>query len=191
MHSFKSFLSNFLEVSGADWQIILPKLEHFNCSKGDVLTELGKIESNIYFLQKGAARMYYEKENKDITVSIGFPGSFISSYTSFLNREKSDFTLSTLTSCEGVAISHEALQFLYQNTECGHQLSRIVTEEFFLYLSRRVNDFLLKSPTERYLDMLEQQSRLIQEIPQKYLSSYIGITPQALSRIRAKLGQAH
>jgi DNA-binding MarR family transcriptional regulator len=78
---------------------------------------------------------------------------------------------------------------IYQQTDCGQELGRILTEQLFLYLSHRENAFMLKSPTQRYLDLFEEQPRLIQEIPQKYLASYIGITPQALSRIRAKLGQ--
>ena len=177
-----------MSISDDDWNIIANRLVLADCQKGEALTTLGSIENKLYFLLDGAVRLYYELENKDVTLNIGFPNSFISSYTSYLTRMPSDFILEALTPCSYLEISYEDLNDIYTLTECGQQLGRILTEQLFLYLSHRENAFMLKTPTERYLNLFEEQPRLIQEIPQKYLSSYIGITPQALSRIRARLG---
>ena len=189
MNAFKDFLEEHLRVSDEDWHLISQRLTKSHCTKGEILTSLGSVEQNLYFLTAGAFRLFYEKETKDITLNIGFPNSFMCSYTSYLTREPSDFILQALTPCDYLYISHQDLLEIYELTDCGQQLGRILTEQIFLYLSNRENAFMLKSPTQRYLDLFEEQPRLIQEIPQKYLSSYIGITPQALSRIRAKLGQ--
>jgi len=78
---------------------------------------------------------------------------------------------------------------MYGLTDCGQELGRILTEQIYLYFSSRENAFLLRSPTERYLDLFKEQPRLIKEIPLKHLASYIGVTPQALSRIRARIVQ--
>ena len=110
-------------------------------------------------------------------------------YTSFLTQTPSDFHLTALTSCSLLYITKSDLEKLYALTTCGDVLGRIFAEKLFLYLSKRENDFMIKSPTQRYLDLFVEQPQLIQEIPQKYLASYIGITPQALSRIRAKTAQ--
>lgn len=188
MNKLRTHLENHLTISDQDWHVIEQRLVTGECSKGRLLTSLGNTENRVYFLLDGAIRLFYEKETKDITINIVFPNSFISSYTSYLTRMPSDFILQALTSCEYIYIEHQDLLEIYELTECGHQLGRILTEQLFLYLSHRENAFLLKSPTQRYLDLFEEQPMLIQEIPQKYLASYIGITPQALSRIRAKLG---
>jgi len=177
-----------MSISDKDWSLIANRLVFSECIKGQELTSLGSIEKKLYFLLDGAVRLYYELENKDVTLNIGFPNSFISSYTSYLTRTPSDFILEALTPCTYLEISYDDLNDIYALTECGQQLGRILTEHLFLYLSHRENAFMLKTPTERYLDLFEEQPRLIREIPQKYLSSYIGITPQALSRIRARLG---
>ena len=190
MNVFKQFLEQHLILSDRDWLIISALLKTDDCEKGATLTSLGKVEDKLYFITEGAFRLYYEQETKDITLNIGFPGGFMSSYTSYLTRRPSDFILEALTPCSFTYISYEDLSDIYEQTNCGHELGRILTEQLFLYLSHRENSFMLKSPTQRYLDLFEEQPRLIQEIPQKYLSSYIGITPQALSRIRAKLGGA-
>lgn len=189
MEMFRAFLAQHMEVCDKDWQVILPRLKMCEAQKGDILTDHGEVENEIYFLLSGAVRLFHEGENKDVTLNIGFPDNFIGSHSSFLTRQKSEFVLQCLTPCEMVSIVHQDLMDIYELTECGHQLGRVFTEKIFLYLSQRENAFLLHSPTKRYLDLFEEQPELVLKIPQKYLASYIGITPQALSRIRAKLVQ--
>lgn len=191
MENLRAFLEQDLTVSDKDWSIIKQKTHSDSCAKGQILTATGTVENHLYFLLDGAVRLYYSAENKDITLNIGFPNAFISAYTSFLTQEKSNFTLETLTTCRYCYLTHSGLDYIYEHTQCGHELGRILTEQIFLYLSQRENSFLLKSPTERYLDLFHEQPKLIQEIPQKYLASYIGVTPQALSRIRAKLSESN
>lgn len=189
MEILRRFLNEYLVVSEEDWKAVSHRFKPGECEKNYTFTKEGEPETKLYFLESGAVRLYHESKTKDVTLNIGFPNNFISSYSSFLTQKPSGFILESLTACRYWVISKSDLQYLYENTQCGHELGRILTENIFLYLSERENAFLLKSPTERYLDLFDQQPKLIQEIPQKYLSSYIGITPQALSRIRAKLAQ--
>lgn len=186
MEMFKSFLQQHLVVSDKDWKMISDRVQVETCKKNTVLTSLGQVEDKLYFLMDGVFRLYHEGENKDITLNFAFPKTLISSYTSFLTAAKSEFILQALTPCKYLYITRSSLEELYSLTSCGHELGRVLTEATFLYLSKRETAFLLKSPTQRYLDLFNEQPQLIQEIPQKYLASYIGITPQALSRIRAK-----
>lgn len=187
MNQFKEYLEQHLELAEEDWSFIKEKLKSGKASKGTILTRTDSIENKLYFIGNGIFRLYFEAENKDITMNLGFPGSFISSYSSFLTQLESEFILESMTDTEFIFLTKEDMTELYHTTSCGNQLGLIFTEGNFLYLSKRETDFLVKSPTERYLDLFDEQPRLIQEIPQKYLASYIGITPQALSRIRAKL----
>lgn len=187
MLAFKTFLSQHLNIGLEDWEIIRSKLRERDAKKAEILTAHGQVEKNLYFVMDGILRLFYEADNKDITLNFAFPNSFISCYSSFLTTDKTDFNLQALTDCKLAYLTKEDLEYLYLHTTCGQELGRILAEKLFLYLSERENAFLLKSPTQRYLDLFEEQARLIQEIPQKYLASYIGITPQALSRIRAKI----
>ena len=191
MDKLRDFLEQYITISDEDWVIIKQKVKSANGSNGQTLTAPLDIENNLYFLTEGVVRLYFSAENKDITLNIGFPSSFISVYTSFLTRENSDFTLESLTAFSCYYFTHSDLDYIYEHTTCGQELGRILTERIFLYLSQRENSFLLKSPTERYLDLFQEQPWLIQEIPQKYLASYIGVTPQALSRIRARLSESN
>ncbi len=187
MKALRAYLNQHLTISETDWEKISSKLVHFSATKRDKITTEGSIETNLYFVESGIVRLFFEDETKEITLNLGFPNQFICSYTSFLSQQPSAFDLESLTDCELYKLSKTDLELIYHETECGQRLGRILTEQLFLYLSKRETDFMLKSPTERYLALFDEQPHLIQEIPQKYLASYIGITPQALSRIRAKL----
>ena len=186
-NQLRQLLELHVPISNDDWELIGSMIDLIEVDKGHVLTNAKSIEDNLYFVCSGVARLFYEKEERDITINFGFPNGFISSYSSFLSQTKSEFILQTLTPMVLIQISKANLEAIYTQTSCGQQLGRLFAEQFFIYLSQRESDFMLKTPTERYLALFDQQARLIQEIPLKYLASYIGITPQALSRIRAKI----
>ncbi len=189
MNALRTYLEQHLTISDTDWQIIAQRLTPSECPKGTKLTTAGRVEDRLYFILDGAFRLYFETESKETTLDIGFAHSLISSYSSYITRRPSDFNLEALTACRFMSIRHADLLQMYELTDCGHELGRILTEQIYLYFSSRENAFLLRSPTERYLDLFKEQPRLIKEIPLKHLASYIGVTPQALSRIRARIVQ--
>ncbi len=187
MISLKQLLESKTNISESDWEYIQSHLNETSFSKKEIVTKQGQIESKIYFVLEGIFRIYMELPEKDVTIDFAFPGDLISSYTSFLTQRPSDSAIQSLTSSKVLYITHSDLQNIYQHTTSGESIGRVFAEEFFQYKSKRELSFLKDSPTQRYLALFDEQPELIREIPQVYLSSYIGITPQALSRIRAKI----
>jgi hypothetical protein len=84
-------------------------------------------------------------------------------------------------------ISYSDLQDVYKNSSVGNLIGRRASEVLFVLKTQREISLLKLNAEERYLQLLKEQPHLIQNIPQKYLASYIGITPQALSRIRKRI----
>ncbi len=189
MENLKNLLNAKLDIPIEDWEYLNQRIQEKSVEKKEILTKEGEVESNIYFIQEGMFRLYIELPEKDVTVDFGFPNELICSYTSFITREPSVSNIQSLCSSKVLYISRKDLMDVYSNTQTGEAIGRVFTEEFFLYKSKRELSFMKESPTERYLKMFEEQPQLIQDIPQIYLASYIGITPQALSRIRAKIFQ--
>lgn len=174
-------------ISESEWEFIASRLEVKTYKKKEFLIKSNTIENKIYFILEGVIRMFIDLPEKDITVDFGFPNNFISSYSSFLTQNPSVSCIQSLTKSKVIYITREDLDEIYKQTKVGESIGRIFAEEFFRYKSKRELSFLIESPTERYLNLVKEQQQLIQEIPQKYLASYIGITPQALSRIRGKI----
>lgn len=130
---FKSFLEHHIELKQEDWALISRSVHEESCEKSQLLTCYNEVENNLYFLKEGIARLCHETEDKDTTINIGFPGDFISSYSSFLTRNPSEFNLQTLTGCKYLVIEYDVLNSLYEKTSCGQQLGRVLTERLFLY----------------------------------------------------------
>lgn len=186
MESLKKILSKKVYITESDWLIISSKLQVKEYKKKDFLTTSTMIENKIYFILEGIFRLFIELPEKDVTIDFGFPTKFLSSYSSFLTQTPSIASIQSLTKSKVIYITREDLHDIYKQTSAGESIGRIFAEDFFLYKSKRELSFMKDSPTDRYLKLQTEQQQLIQEIPQKFLASYIGITPQALSRIRAK-----
>ena len=86
LNTLLAYLEQFIIISENDWGVIAPRLGYESYEKGEELTSLGEVERNLFFLLAGALRLYREQENKDITLNIDFPNSFISSYSSYLTQ---------------------------------------------------------------------------------------------------------
>jgi len=83
-------------------------------------------------------------------------------------------------------INLKALQSLYDKYKNIERLGRLIAENLYLTVANRVDSFMFKTPAERYQELVARNSRLIHEIPQYMIASYLGITPETLSRIRAR-----
>lgn len=167
--------------------------EFLNCIKtrkfsaNELILADGQLENYLSFIDTGIVRYYVIANEKEITFDFAFKDSFYCAYDSFYNRTKTKIYIQTLTDCQLHSISYENLQKLYKKCETAKKLGRIATEYLLDKKVKRELDLLTKSPQERYSKLLLEQPKYIQQIPLKYLASYIGVVPETLSRIRKRI----
>jgi CRP-like cAMP-binding protein len=104
-----------------------------------------------------------------------------------LTQEPSTNQLETLTDTILWSVSYNDLEIIYDKTEIGNTIGRLASEDLFMKKSKRELSLLIQSAQERYLNLFTEQPELLQFIPLKHIASYIGVTPQALSRIRKRI----
>lgn len=189
MQRFRSFLEQIAEVTDHDWDLFSSKLERREFSKRSELLLVGQIENHISFIEEGIIRLFIpkEEEEKEITFGFSFGGEFISAYDSFLTQTPSLYQLEPLTQSILWSISYDDLQEVYAKTKIGNLIGRLSSERLYLIKSARMQSLLNENAEERYVNLIKDRPHLLTEIPLKYIASYIGVTPQALSRIRKKL----
>ncbi len=189
MKKFKKYIETFSEISEKDWNIFSSYLVKRTFKKKTVILHLGQIENNISFIESGSVRLLipHEDEEKDRTFGFSFQGQFVSAYDSFLTQTPSLYQLETLDETVFWSISYENLQKVYKNTHVGNTIGRFVSENLFLIKSKREQSLLNETPEQRYLNLFTERPNVIKQVPLKYIASYIGVTPQALSRIRRKI----
>lgn len=170
-----------------DWQIFSSKLIRKELPKKHLLLKAGQTEKYLSFVENGIIRFYIPKEENDLTFTFIFDNGFVSAYDSFLTRQPSTYNVETLTQTIIWQLSFDDLQIIYNETEIGSTIGRKSAEDLFLKKSKRELSLLTQTAEQRYLNLFTEQPHLLQFIPLKYIASYIGITPQALSRIRKRI----
>jgi CRP-like cAMP-binding protein len=173
-----------IQFSEEEMSLLMSFLKITTYKKNDPLIVEGAVENNIHFIVEGVTRSFFVKGNKDISFEFYFSGAFISSYASFLMRTPSGHSIEAFTQLTTVSMQHKDLMDLYEKSRKFEQFGRILTEELFKKTSERTKDLLSLTATERYVKLMNTNPQYVQEIPLKYLASYLNITPESLSRIR-------
>lgn len=189
MTNFKSYLESAIgfEPSESDWNIISSHIVYLDVPKKSILHQEGTIAQKLYFIENGAARFFIPRKENDLTFNIVFENGFLSAYDSFLTQKPSIYSIETITNSKLIEINSEGLNTIYAETKLGNVIGRKACEELFLKKQKRELSLLNQSAEERYLNLFKEQKRIIKEIPLKYIAPFIGVTPQALSRIRRRI----
>lgn len=187
MNQIRAYFENLVDLSEKEWKIFASKLQKAEFPKGGLLLKVGEIENYLSFIEKGMVRFYIPRLENEITFDFGFENEFISAYDSFITQRPAIYQVETLCDTILWRVSYNDLQKIYRESTVGNAIGRYAAEGLYLRKSKREKSFLKDSAEERYLKLLEGHSKLIQRIPLKYIASYIGITPQALSRIRKRI----
>ncbi|WP_010516796.1 Crp/Fnr family transcriptional regulator [Croceivirga radicis] len=187
MKEIRRFIDTIAPMNDSDWEFFASKLQKVALEKNTVVLEVGKTEKYLSFISQGIIRLYIPKETSDLTFGFVFDNEFVTAYDSFLTQSPSQYQIETLTETILWKISNNDLQEVYKKTKNGNLIGRKMAEKMFLIKSKRELSFLNKTAEERYLDLFSDRPKLVKQIPLKYIASYIGVTPQALSRIRKRI----
>jgi CRP-like cAMP-binding protein len=189
MHQIKSYLDKIASISSSDWNFFISKLHRRIITKKSVFIKVNQIENHISFIESGIVRLFIPSNNpeKEITFGFSFKNQFVSAYDSFLTQLPSNYQLQALTETALLSISYKDLQSVYKSTQIGNFIGRLTAEDLFLIKSKREQNLLNLNAEQRYLKLFKERPELLKSVPLKYISSYIGVTAQALSRIRKRL----
>jgi len=157
-----------------------PKNEYF-LREGQVCREVG-------FIGKGLVRYCSIKDSgEELTFDFGKENEFTCNYESFLDHSASLRSIQCLEPTEMLTISYENLQLFYEKVREGQKFGRLICEQLYLQAIKKISSFYVDLPEQRYLHFVHNYPDLQQRIPQYYVSSFVGVKPPSLSRIRKRL----
>jgi CRP-like cAMP-binding protein len=155
-------------------------------SRNEFLVSEGKICRHLYFLEQGALRGFYNLDGKDITHWFAFENDFVTSFHSFITQQPAVENIQLLEGSVLWAISKESLSKLMNEYHELERLVRIAYEKYYLRLEERFVNAQFKTATERYQSLLMQTPHILERVPLGYIASYLGISQETLSRVRAR-----
>lgn len=152
--------------------------------RNEYLKVKGTIDTNLYYVKSGSLRIFLLEEEEEQTIRFGYKNNLIAALDSFLNDQPSDFYIQALKQTTVKQLSKkEYLSFIESSSE-NKKIWNEILKNFVLQQMERERDILTISPLERYRRVLKRSPQLFQEIPNKYIASYLRMTPETLSRIK-------
>jgi len=178
-------IENISPLSPESMSSFLQVWKYWPAPKDHLLLREHTISDYIYFIKKGIARIYYHKNDKEITEWIAMDEQFFLSITSFFERRPSHLIIQTLEASEVYGIHHSDLMTLAdQHHDVERLLRKMVTASLILSQSR-MDSIQFETAQQRYERLLKSSPHIIQRVPLSYIASFLGVTLETLSRIRS------
>ena len=179
----KNFISEYITLSDTELEDISTLFKRRTVRKNDYLLRAGNNCKDLVFVQKGCLRLYYLADGIEVSVWFSFQHSSAIEIYSFISQKPSNYFLQATEDSEILYLPKHELDKLYHTHPKMQEMMRKFWEEVVLNLIDRFTALQRDSAEERYRDLLSKPA-FLQTIPQKYLASFIGVTPTSLSRIR-------
>lgn len=160
-------------------------VEHY--TNNEVLLREGDACRKLYFVAKGIVRFSQLTEGEDRTFVIRTEGAFCNDMESFLNHTPSQSFISAIGNTTVLSISYSNLQIFYNKVSLGDRFGRLAMEQNYTMVVNHLTTLYFDSPEQRYLRFTSKHRDLLQRIPQYYIASHMGVTPQTLCRIKKKI----
>lgn len=187
-----AFVNRFCEKYGlkeADFQLLFREMEAVYFAKGDLIVREGERNTHFYLLEKGVWRAHYLSDGVDVSLWFASAGEPAFSSWGFVDNAASLISIESMCDSSAYFIPKQRLEELYHSSAVLANLGRKLFERQFLDLENWMVNGGSPRAKERYLTLLEENPGLLQYVPLKYIASYLWVTPQSLSRIRAGLAK--
>jgi len=183
---FKATFDPYFDAPLQIWETFARCGHVIETSKNEVIKKHGVKEKYFYFILKGSGGVMLFHNNNYLCIDLCYEGDFFGDYYSFITDTKTDLEVICFEHSTLFRIDKSKYQELAQ-TEYGKIICHIATESLYIHKQHQQLALLSQTAEQRYIEMLEKRPNIVQKTPNKYIASYLGITPESLSRIRKKI----
>lgn len=179
-------LNNIHPLSPGLHQYLSEKLKKRTVGKKEYLLKAGAISRHIYFISEGLLRCYYMQGRQEVCSKLLKEGDIVVSASSFFLQVDSRESIQAIEDSVLWFIGYDELQYMYDHFLEFNIISRVITTKSYLMSEQRLNFIRMKQAADRYKMMLHHFPELVLRVPAKYVASYLGVTEETFSRIRAR-----
>jgi len=188
LQPFLDHISRYIQLTPNEQSIFLSKVKFRKYLKGQFVVQNGDICRNENFVLSGCLKTFYiDAEGHEHIVMFAIDDWWTSDLGSFISQSPADLSVQCLEDSELVQINFSDLQQLYIEIPKLERFFRIIIQSAFVAAQKRIINNLSMPAMERYIQFREQYPKIEQRVPQYMIASYLGITKEFLSKIRAQL----
>lgn len=185
MTELEKNIARISALSPVVMKIFINTWQSWTVPKDHFLVREQQVCDYIFFIIKGVARIYYHKNEKEITEWIAMDEQFFLSIISFFERKPSRLIIQTLEPSEVMGIHHNDLMKLAAQYHEVETLFRKMLAVSLILSQYRMDSIQFETAQQRYENLLRNSPQIIQRVPLTYIASFLGITLETLSRIRS------
>lgn len=180
-------LKHGIEIKDAEE--LLSVMEEVHYKKGEILMHEGEVCSSFYIIKDGLWRGFYMRDGNDTSLWFAYEGETIFSTSGYISNKPSMVSIEAMTDSTLYKISKNELETFFCSSISRANMGRHIFEKEFMAIEEKLINTGSPQAKERYLKLLEKDPELLKHVPLKYIASYLYVTPQSLSRIRADIAK--
>lgn len=180
-----ALFNRFSGITEGDYKALLEISRERSLDKGDYWIRQGDHATEVAFIHKGYLRKYYTQEGKDVTDFFYLENTFTGDLPSIISGTPTHSYVEAMEPCLLRVWNYQGIDDLCKRSHALERLMRKITEQAFFTFYDRSKSFTTQSAKDRYQKLIQQHPDILQRATQYHIASYLGMSPQHLSRIRA------
>ncbi|MFD0769690.1 Crp/Fnr family transcriptional regulator [Bacillus sp. CGMCC 1.60114] len=182
------YLTKFTTLNEEEQQAIVKDILIEEYKKGTMLLRQGDVPTTCYFVLKGCVRQYsIDETGKEVTSNFYTEEQAIANFNHHKQDKASTYSLTCVEDCILVVGDLDTEKDMYNKYTQLETMTRKMIEEKLGDMQDEMAAFIASTPEERYKTLLQKRPQLVDRVPQHQLASYLGITPESLSRIKKRI----
>ena len=182
------FISKYISLTEEEKNAILSLDLFRSVKKGTILLKEGQKSNSSYFVLKGCIRTYYVLDSEEKTTAFYTEMEALTP-SCVISKTPSEYYISCIEDTILTVSNTDMEAEVNSKFPKFEIMCRLLSEELLAKVKINFDEFKTSSPEQRYLNLIQKRPDLIQRVPQHQLASYLGITPQSLSRLRARISE--
>jgi CRP-like cAMP-binding protein len=181
-------IRQYVNITDEDYQVILAFAVERNFRKGEFIQREGEVNRYTNFIQSGSARVFYiDGSSSEHIIQLGIRGWWISDFASFITQGKGLLYVEALEPTVVTSFSYENFQTIYERIPIFERFYRLLIQKAYASFQHRVLHDLSMDAEQRYINFSMKHPEMDQQISQKHVASYLGMSAEFLSKIKKRI----
>jgi len=181
-------IARYVSLSEVEKEKLIAIIRTTKIKKRQFIDQPGYVCKYRNYVVKGAFRSYFiDSDGKEHTVQIAIEDWFVSDFYSYITQTPATLFVEALEDSTIFQMTYEDIEGLCKEIHGLSEYFRVSTEKAFAFSRKRALSNLSMTAEEKYLELLERYPNIVRRVPQKVIASYLGMTPEFMSKIRKNL----